>query len=429
MKIMLQWTKPQVLPIGLDIGRDSVKMLQFVVQDGVLFLHWAAKRALDHQEPAAAGEPGELISPQAMAAIGELLRGGHFRGRSVVAALPRQIVQVKNLRLPQMPQSELASVVQFEAQNLFSFEREQGHVEFLAAGEVRQGSELRQEVIVLGARGADVDRFVEALHNAALVVDSLDAEPCALYRTVARFVRRRDDEQEVHVLIDLGMQRTQVLIGKGREISFFKSIDTGGARFNEAVSQKVGITLEEARALRRRLGVAAGDAGHDPVRQAVFDATRSIMEDLAKEISLCLRYYSVTFRGQRPNKVRLIGGEAYDPQLLTILSTALNVPVEAGRLLYSVDCRAVKGMDRKSPSAEWALAAGLALKRATGSFAPLDGTPRTAPRVPGAEVVDLNAAMAPGGAPAAPTGSAVAAAQGEHFAALRRAAAEEPAHA
>ena len=49
-----------------------------------------------------------------------------------------------------------------------------------------------------------------------------------------------------HVLVDVGLRCSQVIIGKGHDISFYKPIDVGGKKFNEAVSRKLGISLEEA---------------------------------------------------------------------------------------------------------------------------------------------------------------------------------------
>ncbi|MGA3065308.1 MAG: pilus assembly protein PilM [Tepidisphaeraceae bacterium] len=426
---MTKLTQRQIQPIGLDLGHDSVKMLQIEVKDRALFVYRSARRTVDSSGSAASIRDGELVRPQTIQVIREMLSDNDFHGRNVVTALPRQIVQIKNLRLPMMPAAELAAVVQFEARNIFTFDQNEGHVEFIPAGEVRHGSEVRQEVIVLGAKRTDIDRFLEQLHPSGAVVDSLDAEPCALYRGVERFGRRRDDEQEIHVLVDLGMHRTQVLIGKGRELSFFKSIDIGGGRFNESVSRKLGITIEEARTLRRRVAAGQVEAARDSVRQAVCDSTRSTMEELAKEISLCLRYYSVTFRGQRPGRVRLMGGEAQDTQLLSILNAVANVPVEAARPLFSLNCDAIKDFDRTGPSSEWSLSLGLGLKRTDGKFAPLDGTPRAAALQRSAEVVDLNSAIV-AGAGASPAGIApIANPQAEHFAAVRRAAGTEVSHA
>jgi type IV pilus assembly protein PilM len=393
--------RPHVQPIGLDIGHDSVKMLQLEVAGGslamparrdALIVRDAQKRVLDDS---ARANP-ELLPRQAAEAIDDMFAGGDFVGRKVIAALPRQIVQIKNLRLPQMPPLELANVVQAEAKNVFGFSAQDAQIEFLSTGEVRQGTEVRQEVIVMAALRSDVDRFVEQLHRARLNVESLDVEPCALYRCIDRFIRRKQDETEVHVVIDLGTQGTRVMIGRGHEISFFKSLDVGGAALNEAVSRKLGIKEADARIVRRRLWTGEDpSAKRDPVRQAVFDATRSIMESLAREVSLCMRYYSVTFRGQRPCRVKLLGGEAGDPQLTAILSAALSVPVTEGRPLLSVNCDRMRGFDNKGHSSEWALAMGLGLKRTEGRFAPMDGTPRAIPAEPpqSAQVVDLSVAL------------------------------------
>jgi type IV pilus assembly protein PilM len=376
---MFRLNRPNIQPIGVDIGHDSVKLLQLEERNQSLVVHASGRRMLEVAgSTGGPSNPAELISPQAGQAIRELLQGSNFSGRAAVVALPRQIVHVKNLRLPPMPPAELASVINFEARQAFPFETQDAHVDFLVAGEIRQGTDVRQEVVVLAARNADVDRFIEQLHRTGLVLDSLDVEPCALYRTLDRFVRRREDETEVHVLVDVGTRCTQVLIGKGRDISFFKAIEIGGSDFNGAVSRKLAIRYDEARALRRRLWDQNDGDRSDTVRLAVLDATRSVMENLAREISLCLRYHSVTFRGQRPLKVRAGGGEGGDPQLLGILHSILSIPVEASRPLFNVDSVAMRGFERLKPSGDWAVAMGLGIKRTSGRFTPLDGTPRSA---------------------------------------------------
>jgi type IV pilus assembly protein PilM len=397
---MFRVTRAQVLPIGVDIGHDTVKMLQLEVVGDTLCVAAAAKAALP---PEVKTQPARRVDA-ASNLIRQMLRQHPFRGRRIVAALPREIVHVKNLRLPQMPADELPAVIQFEARNVFPFDTEQAAVHFLPAGEVRHGNEVRQEVILLAARNDEINHYLEQLHQASGIIESLDVEPCALYRSIERFVRRREDEIDVHVIVDVGVRRSQVVIGKGHEISFIKSIDIGGLSFHEAVGKKLGITLEEAEALRRRLVDAAEPqepaARRDPVRQAVFDATRSAMEELGREISLCLRYYSVTFRGQRPTRLRLVGGEAWDPQLQSLLNAALVIPVEVGRPLYSVDTSKMRPGDRRGPMCEWALALGLGLKTTDKYFGARDGKPRdpTAPpqqsQAAGpAEVVDLSKAV------------------------------------
>jgi type IV pilus assembly protein PilM len=408
---MIKLTRAHVQPIGLDIGHDSIKMLQVEVVGDSLEVVAAARMAV----PEEARRDWQTRVAVSTDLIRQMLHRNAFRGRGVTVSLPREVVHVKNVRLPLIPPAELEQAVLFEAKSLFPFDIDHAMVRFLPAGEVRQGSEARQEVIILAARNEDVDNFVEQIHRSDVVIESIDVEFLALFRSVERFIRRREDEQEVSVIVDIGARASQVVIGRGRELSFYKQIDIGGRHLHEAVSRKLGITVEEAQVVRQRLietpDEAATGGKRDPVRQAVYDATRSIMEDLGREISLCLRYYSVTFRGHRPTKLRLVGGEASDPQLLALLNSNLTIPVEAGRPLHSINTSRIRASDRRGTMSEWAQALGLGLRHTKTYFGARDGKPRD-PNKPRedlqAEVVDLNK-IAEAAAPATPAAATPAA--------------------
>ena len=317
---MLRLRRSQIQPIGIDIGQDSVKMLQLEVVGQSVAAHAACRRELPTEDRTSNAPAAVPTAPPAQknirswdAAAGlirQMLRTGGFSGCNAVVALPPEIVHVKNFRLPPMPPAEMESAVQLEARHLFSFDNDETQVQCLPAGEVRQGDDVLQEVIVLAARNDEVNSFVEQMHRCGLIVASLDAEACALFRSVERFIRRREDEAEVHVMVNVGRSGTQVVIGKGREISFIKDLDLGGNHLHQAIACKLGISADEAAALRWRL-VDSAPSGDAPdalapakVRQAVADATRIVMEQLGREISLCLRYQSVTFRGHRPTRLR-----------------------------------------------------------------------------------------------------------------------------
>jgi len=398
-------------PIGLDVGSDGVRLLQLESSGLTLSVVAAAHRQMD-----LSATPGVNRYREGAMAAAELLKEGRFRGRRIVAALPGEIVQVKNLRLPQMPAAELDSAVRFEAQNIIGPPADGGEpamMDYLVGGEVRQNGEVRQEVIVIWASHGEVSAVTEYFHQAGLMVDALDFGPVALFRTVERFVRRKEDEHEVHVLVDVGEKGSRVVVGRGREINFFKSSDIGGDRFNEAVSRRLEITMSEARDLRRRAALSTPAApsrditaeSPDRVRQAILDATRGLMEELAREVALCLRYCSVTFRGQRPARVRLCGMEAPDAGLKMAMESVLAMPAEVARPLYSVNHEAMPASERGGTMASWTVALGLALRRCRGPFAPRDGRSRALGGA-SAQVVDMEDAMKP----SAPAAEALAAA-------------------
>ncbi len=394
---MFRLSRPQPLPIGLDIGADSVKMLQ--VEPVGNHLSVIASGRMPIPEEARHDRVAHLTA--AIDLVRQMLQTHPFVGNRLVTCLPRDIVHIKNVRLPLIPAAELSAAVEFEARNIFPFDVTQSRMHWVLAGEVRQGTEVRQEVIALAAQNDQVNEFVEQIHRSGGVIESLDIEPCALHRCYERYIRRRDDEQDVFVLVDIGLRRTQVIVCRGRDLSFFKSIDIGGEHFNESVSKKLGISIPEARALRRRMCETASPTDRrDSVTRSVFDATRVQMEDLCREMALCLRYYLVTFRGHRPRTVRMVGGEANDPQLLAMMQAASSIPMEIAKPLLSADTSALRPADRQGSMSEWATAFGLAMRTTKRTFGPVDGKPREviagkpaagAPSM--VEVVDLHNAV------------------------------------
>jgi type IV pilus assembly protein PilM len=374
---MIRFAKSHTYPIGLDLGHDSVKMMQLERIGDRLSVLACARVTLPDD---ARRDPRERLAAAVDAARTLLKRRGPFSGRRLVAALPRELLQVRNVRVPSTLPDDLSAAVRGELAGGLPFPWDDAVSHCLTAGEVRQGTEPRHEVVLLAAATQEVDHFVEQLRRCGGEITALDAEPLALYRAVDRFVRRQDDRRDVHVLVDVGWERSQVIIGRGWDVQFIKSIDVAGRHFQEAVARKLGVTQEESQSLRRRLNqpleTGTPAEANDPVRQAALDATRSAIEELAQEISLCLRYHAVTFRGQRPTVVKILGGESGDPQLLSVLNRALPIPAQVGRPLYSVDTSRMSEAERRGPMSEWALAFGLALKGVEDRFGPRDGRPR-----------------------------------------------------
>lgn len=405
------------LPIGIECSTRGARLVQVrMIDDEPVVI--AAARCVWPDEIRDKIVAERRIRPALIApALFRMLSQGEFTGREIAISLPREIIQVKNLRLPAMPTDDLLEAAQLEAMSMFGVTEDEARVEVMPAGEVRHGSETKAEVIAICARNVDVDKLVEEWHAAGFRLASIDFEPAALYRSVERFVRRRDDEAEVNVLVDVGERRTTVLIGRGRELSFHKSIEIGGAMLTHAVSRKLGISIADADTLRGRLGDTFDQTrliGTDPVRQAVVDSVRPIVEELARELALCLRYYSVNFRGQRPSRVRLVGAESADPSLAQLLGNALPVPIEAARPIANADMSRMRAADRNERLGEWTHAFGLALKFTKGNFADRSGISRAV------KAVEVESSSLDAGEPSAETSIEASAAEFEATAAAFR---------
>ncbi|MCK4623795.1 MAG: pilus assembly protein PilM [Phycisphaerae bacterium] len=376
--------------IGLDVGANSIRMLQFATVRERPFVVAAAARHLPEDAIGSDADPQkrrQLVVENAR----EMLEGGVFHARNVVSCVRADEIGVKNVRLPHMPDNELASAVVWECQERFGFEVASDRVHYIRAGEVRQGVETRDEVILMAVPDDTICRHLEMLSGMHLNPAHIDAEPTALFRAYQRFLRRADDESVVTVIVDIGLSCTKVIVARGRTILLIKTIDIAGRKFNESVAEELNMSYSEAASLRRRIfesgqaDFVAGDDNDAPHRNSltdrakptsemeeklewsVFDAIREQIETLAREISLCLRYCSVTFRGLRPTTITLTGGEAYDQHLVNSLNEYLDCECVIGQPLWGIDLGGVEmGSDRRGELTEWSVAAGLALRGLQG---------------------------------------------------------------
>lgn len=314
-----------------------------------------------------------------MQAVAEMLKESNFVGKEVVSALGWDELQVRNLRIPTMPEEEVAEVIRFEAAERFGLDPDDSEIRFLVAGDVRQGTDIRQEVIVLGTGGSAINQHLNMLSSMELHPVAIDAGPNAIFRSFERFLRRDEDLGKVNTFVDLGYAATRVVMSRGPELVFFKSIPIGGRRFDELVSEQLNLSITEAAQIRIRLynqhvaalagqsqGLSRDELVDENIQRAVLDALRPALEQLSKEIALCLRYCSVTFRGIRSEAVTVVGGEACNTDITQLLSDQVNIPFKIGRPMRNIgfDPEAT-GIDRRTGQPEWATALGLALKPVT----------------------------------------------------------------
>jgi type IV pilus assembly protein PilM len=95
----------------------------------------------------------------------------------------------------------------------------------------------------------------------------------------------------------------------------------------------------------------------------MVDAIGAVAEELAREISLCFRYYTVTFRGKRVERAVIAGGGAYENILLTVLKRQLTVEIEMAQPFRGIDMGNISfDSDRRGLLCEWAVALGIGLK-------------------------------------------------------------------
>ncbi len=353
------------LPIGVELHPCGARLLQLRVGRNGLSAIAAARIDLsDDYEGASEEERLEAI----IEGIGKRVQGTGFVGRRCVLSLDDAMVRVRSVRQPKMPYDETNSAVLLEGGDRLGFEADD-HAElgWIRAGEVRQGEDMREELLVVGASSARVEELVDQVTRTGLRTVAVEPGFLASSRVFCRTHRRENDRDVVRLVANIEKRWTNVVVLRGADIVFYKSLNVGGEELDKLAAENLGLDRQTIASLRtqRKAHTRRGDASavDTKVDRAIFDALRPTLGELANELALCVRYYSVTFRGARPANAVLIGSEACEPGLTQIVEEALSVPTVVGKPLDGIDIStAGGGFDRRGSLEEWSVACGLSLR-------------------------------------------------------------------
>jgi len=367
-------------PIGLDIGHNSIKMIQLVINDEQISVVAADETRIDTSINADEQARRSFV----ISAIKRMLANGGFQGRNVISCLPSNKLRITSLRLSEAEKYGIEQALRKEVDHRFGLDPDKDSMDYMVAGSVRQGDEVKNELILFATDNETIKSHIAMLEEAKLKPVAIDTIPCALFRSFERSLRRQEDRDRITVFVDVGSYFTTVVFGRGGEISFIKQIPIGGQLFAREIAGKLGIDVGEAETLQEALRVdpglfslksdlaeqVAAENQNDidkSTRQVMVDAVSAVAEDLAREISLCLRYYTVTFRGKRVERAVFAGGGAYEDILLNVLRRRLAVEIEVAQPLRGFDLSNGRinvnfDSDRRGLFCEWAVAVGLSLK-------------------------------------------------------------------
>src|SRR3989304_10090416 len=174
-------------PIGLDIGHNSVKMIQLVSNGNQISVLAADKVCID---PSINGNEQQRRN-FVISAIKQMLVKGNFRGRDVVSCLPNDRLKITSLRLAEAESGEIEQALKKEAAQRFGFEPDKDTINYVLAGNVRQGDEIKNELILFAADNETLKSHIDMLEKAGLRPIAIDTVPCALFRSFERSMRRQ----------------------------------------------------------------------------------------------------------------------------------------------------------------------------------------------------------------------------------------------
>ncbi len=334
---MLNLFKKHDYPIALDLGSSSLKMVQLGRGGGTLNLQAAAISEVPEDVR------GNLKSRMKWTVhqVKSMLGFKPFRGRKFVTCLPSSELLIQHLRMPKMKPEQLSKALAVEAQEKLPSEMAGATLRHIVAGEVYEGEECKQEIILLAASPALVQQHLYLIEQTKIEIAAISVEAQALINAFGN--------DETQLLIDMGHTGTKVIVSQGRQVSFCRNIDIAGVHM--ARPEPVGAVNEIQFSDNGDLCSVAADG-------------EQLLSRLAGEVRGCVQYHDMVFPERPVERVVFSGGLANDTAFCQQLARKIGLPAQLGDPSGNINPATRSGkhsdLEPSGSNAQWAVALGLA---------------------------------------------------------------------
>lgn len=301
--------------LALDIGTSSIKLAEIEFTRKGPSLRRFAVQSL----PVNAVSGGEIVDVTAVSQIiSDLVRVAGAKRRMVVTGMWGTSVVVKKIAMPRMEESLVAEQIKWEAEQYIPFDVNEVTLDHHILRESPSGSES-MEVLLVAAKQEFVFRFIEAVESAGLKCAILDVSGFALANC---FEINYGTNPAPVALLNFGAGVTNFVVVQSGEVIFSRDISSGGSVFTADIQKAMGVSMQEAEALK--ISASVGQEVPDEVN-SIIAATN---EQVVDEVRSGFDFFAATSNGVPLSKVYVSGGSVFVPGLVEQVSKGVELPFE-----------------------------------------------------------------------------------------------------
>jgi type IV pilus assembly protein PilM len=305
--------------LGLDIGGTAVRGVETTYGKGAPTVTRYGEAPL----PPGSVNGGIIQDEKVIAdAIRQMRARAKFATRQTVLGVTSPQVVVREMSVANVPPKDLRASLPFQVRDLLPLPVERSVLDFLPLEDPGRAETVRG--LLIAAPKEAVQKAVQAAQSAGLNVLRVDLSSLALLRAAAHL------DGQVEALVDIGAQLTTVVVHADGVPMIVRTIPRGGGELTAAVSNRLGVPVPEAEALKARIGLWAEKGAE------VAEAVREALRPLINEIRGSFAYLSTSGRQTQVSRLVLSGGGGHLPGLPDSLAGQLDVRVEAANALTRI---------------------------------------------------------------------------------------------
>ena len=310
---MISMFKKHSQPIGVDMGDDTIKLVQVENNGrGVVLIEGCSEERPGEVKPGSS-----QWQRWALEVIGKNTANRGFKGKDVVVAIPASEVFIDHIRKPKVSEDKIQDAIFSRIKQKLNFDPTNAMIKYIPTED--------DNIIVIVAEREKIDRHLAIYEKANLHISSMCVWPTALVNSyVSFFGRRKDDEQIVVMLLDIESSNTNVVICRHRNLLYARSI---------------------------------------PIGMNMVENNSEGMQRLILELKGCIQQHGILHKKSHIERLIFLSGQSVDKVVCASIAKQLDKPAQMADCLAAVkiDRPAESGIERRECNFSWATAFGLSL--------------------------------------------------------------------
>lgn len=301
--------------VGLDLGSSSLKVVELKRKGDSFQLE---KVGVTPLAPEAIVDGGIMDSSLVVDSISQLFNQLSVKNQNVGISISGHAVIIKRITLPIMSPEELSESIQWEAEQYIPFDINDVNLSYTPLGDEPDGQNMA--ILLVVAKKDKVTDYTGSAIQAGKTVVLVDVDAFSL-QNAFEFNYGLDSDANL-ALVNVGANIMNVNIIVNGESVFWRDISFGGNQYTEAIMREMGLSWEQAEALKK------GEKVEGYTHENIIPICNTVTEELVQELRKTLDFFQQSLDQGEITRVYLAGGASKTVNLVTLMQERLGMSVE-----------------------------------------------------------------------------------------------------
>lgn len=281
--------------------------------------------------------------------IMNVLSQSGIRTKSVILGVPSSKVFATVVDMPEMPDSELASTIKYQADQYIPTSIDESKIDWAVLSKPNKNSN-KNEVLIASVSNSFIESRLDLVEGLGLDVVAIEPDSIALVRSL-----QPKGVPEGRLIVELGEFTSDIILTFDDSPRLIRSVPTGVQSFVKAAAQNLNVQSEQAQQFVLKFGLQ-----QDKLEGQVYRSLESTIDQFTAEIIKSVKFFQTRYPNIPVSSMIVSNYAVTIPGFSQYLSEKTGIPAENGNPWQNVRVNANDQATLQPLSAQFGVAIGLA---------------------------------------------------------------------